>query len=270
MPSPQVPDLDLDLDFARPWFPGVAARLVEPALAERGLTSATYRTRRWIEADGAGDAQPSLFEEPPASLVKPYAEMGLRFAGAPGREAHALLDGAWASLARVPDAKAAVSTLVRSVHVLQPPGPGYDTSHSDPDLPCSIFLSLPVGEPQAALRTAESLLHEAMHLQLTLIEARAPVVRPSRATLYSPWQQRQRPVSGLVHGLYVFAAIDAYLAELLAQGGLTDDTAAFARKRRRQINDEIGQVREVVGHDDLTPFGLGFVDGLVVAAAARA
>lgn len=259
---------NLDFNFARPWFPGLATRLVEPALAERGLTAVTYRTRRWIESDTAGDAPPSLFEGPPPSLVKPYAEMGLRFAAPPGPEAHALLDDAWACLARVPDAERVVSGLVRSVHVLEPAGPGYDTSHSDPDLPCSIFLSLPTGEPQAALRAAESILHEAMHLQLTLIEAQAPVVLPSGATLYSPWQQRRRPVSGLVHGLYVFAAINAYLAELLSQGGLPDDTAAFARKRRSEIHDEIGQARDVVGHDDLTPFGLQFISGLISAVRA--
>ncbi|MFA4900095.1 MAG: HEXXH motif-containing putative peptide modification protein [Brevundimonas sp.] len=268
MPSPSISDLDLD--FTRPWFPGLAEHLVGPVLAARGLTPATYRTKRWIDGEAVDAGPPSRFEDPPSSLIKPYAEMGLAFAAPPSSKAHALLGDAWGFLDRVPDAEQAISTLVCSIHVLEPPGPGYDTSHSDPDLPCSIFLSLPIGEPHAALRAAESILHEAMHLQLTLIEAQVPVVRASGATLYSPWQQCHRPVSGLVHGLYVFAAIDAYLAELLTQDGVLDETAAFARKRRREIGEEISEAREVVGHNDLTRFGLAFVDGLLAEMNARA
>lgn len=256
-------DPDLNLAFERPWFPGLAERLVGRALSARGLTSAAYRTRRWIEADPSDDPPASLVEPPPPSLVETYAAMGLCFAAPPDTGGAALLREAWRCLEQVPDVGHAASALVRAIHVLAPPGVGYDISHSDPELPCSIFLSLPVGEPHATLRTAESILHEAMHLQLTLLEARVPVVRLSSATLYSPWQQRQRPVSGLVHGLYVFAAIDAYLAEMLSRGGLSDQTENYLLKRRREIAAEIGQVTCVARHEDLTPFGRRFVTGLL-------
>jgi HEXXH motif-containing protein len=181
----------------------------------------------------------------------------------------ALLQDAWACLGRVPDAGAAVSHLVRAIHLLQSPGPGYDVSHSDPDLPCSIFLSLPVGEPHGALRVAESILHEAMHLQLTLLEAVAPVVQVGTATLYSPWQQRQRPIAGLLHGFYVFAAIDAYLTELLALDDLAAATAAFAAKRRREISAEIDQAVDVAEHEHLTPLGRRFAARLLAALRRR-
>jgi HEXXH motif-containing protein len=159
--------------------------------------------------------------------------------------------------------------LVQAIHLLESPGLGFDVSHSDPELPCSIFFSLPLGEPHAALRVAESILHEAMHLQLTLLEAVTPVVQVGAATLYSPWQQRQRPIAGLLHGLYVFAAIDAFLAELLALDDLAAATAAFSAKRRREIAAEIDQAAGVAEHEDLTPFGRRFAEGLLAALRRR-
>ncbi|MGH6967138.1 MAG: aKG-HExxH-type peptide beta-hydroxylase [Phenylobacterium sp.] len=274
MQNHRVPDSDRAYD--RPWFPGLAENLVEPALAQRGLAAGRYGTRRWIETDPAapGPAETpapplSVLEAPPPSLSAAYAAQGLRFAGPAGGGEKALLQDAWACLGRVPEAGTAVSHLVGAIHLLQSPGPGYDVSHSDPDLPCSVFLSLPVGEPHAVLRVAESILHEAMHLQLTLLEAVAPVVQVGTATLYSPWQQRQRPIGGLLHGLYVFAAIDAYLAELLALDDLAAATAAFSAKRRREIAVEIIQAAEVAEHEDLTPFGRRFAEGLLAALRRR-
>jgi hypothetical protein len=270
MPSAPVPDEALT--FERPWFPGLAERLVAPALAARGFSPDGYGTRRWIEAVSAASPADSQtappehwFEPPPPSLAEPYAALGLRFAGLPDASGCALLRDAFSYLELVPDVADAVRSLVLAIHLLEAPGPGYDVSHSDPDLPCSIFLSLPFGEPHAALRAAESILHEAMHLQLTLLEAASPPTQPGQGTHYSPWQQRQRPILGVVHGLYVFSAIDAFLGRLLDCKVLADETADFAGKRRREIADEIAEVRAVARHRELTPFGRRFVRGLLSA-----
>ncbi|MGD9545558.1 MAG: HEXXH motif-containing putative peptide modification protein [Methylocystis sp.] len=201
--------------------------------------------------------------------MQSYAALGLRFAGPPGVPEETLLQQAWSYLSDVPDVGTAVFALVRAIHLLESPGPNYDISHSDPDLPCSIFLSLPVGEPHAALRAAESILHEAMHLQLTLLEAEVPVVQLSSSTLYSPWQRRQRPISGVVHGLYVFVAIEVYLSELLLQGDLPRDSASFALKRCREIAEEIEQAAVVAAHEDLTLFGRRFTEGLIAGRQRR-
>lgn len=273
---PSHPELDAGLRFDRPWFPGLAESLVGPMLATRGLTSADYGTQRWIDA--ASKIPPSggqvltdhRLEPPPPALVEPYALLGLRFAAASDAAHRALVSQAMGCLDLVPDAGRAVRALVLAVHQLQSSGPGYDVSHSDPDLPCSVFISLPVAEPHAVLRTAESILHEAMHLQLTLVEAVRPVARPGQATLYSPWQLRQRPILGVVHGLYVFTAIDAFLADLLGRDVISPDTADFAAKRRREIADEIAEVRQVAGHEDLTPFGRLVVEGLLSAPWTQA
>ena len=138
--------------------------------------------------------------------------------------------------------RAAVAACLRSVHVLQPPGAEIDVSYSDPDVPFSVFLSIPAPGPRAALRLAESLVHEGMHLHLTLIEAVLPLVGDERASTFSPWMRQPRPLRGVLHGLYVFSAIDAFLRVLERSGLLGPDQAAFAARRRRQIAREIGQV----------------------------
>lgn len=58
----------------------------------------------------------------------------------------------------------------------------YDVSHSTPVLPLSIFVSVPgADERHAELRLAESIIHEAMHLQLTFIESLShSLSRPER------------------------------------------------------------------------------------------
>ena len=266
MPSPSAPELTLQFD--RPWFPGVAERLVTSALSARGLTPTGYRTHAWIDGAPVGLRATGLLEDPPPSLIERYAAMGLQFAEHPDTDGRALLEAAWTALDQVADVGSAVTALVRAIHVLTSRGVGYDVSHSDPELPCSIFLSLPVGEPHARLRTAESILHEAMHLQLTLIEAEHPIVRSTSATQFSPWQRRDRPISGIVHGLYVFAVIDAYMAEMLAQRDMPDRAANYMRKRRREIAEEISAVSQVAGHADLTVFGRTFVDGLLSRSGA--
>ena len=145
-------------------------------------------------------------------------------------------------VAAAPSLKAAVAAYLRCVHVLQPPGAEIDVSYSAPDVPFSVFVSIPCPGRLTALRLAESLVHECMHLHLTLIEVVLPLVDDVRASTFSPWMGRPRPLRGVLHGLYVFSAIDAFLRILEHGGSLRPDEAAFAARRRRQIAGEIAQV----------------------------
>jgi HEXXH motif-containing protein len=45
-----------------------------------------------------------------------------------------------------------------------------------------------------------------MHLNLTFLERSVELVRKMEL-LYSPWKANTRPVSGVLHGLYVFGCI---------------------------------------------------------------
>jgi HEXXH motif-containing protein len=114
---------------------------------------------------------------------------------------------------------------------------GYDVSHSDPELPFCIFISLPQpGEADAALRVAEAILHESMHLQLTMIELCVPLIARDLLGGYSPWKHEVRPVSGLLHGLYVFAVIHQ-ICDLLLRA--RSEWERYGRMRRTEIEKEV-------------------------------
>lgn len=159
-------------------------------------------------------------------------------------------------------ADAAVGTLVRSVHRVAPRAPGYDLSHSEPTIPFSVFISVPAGELSGDMRAAESLLHEAMHLQLTLIERHAPLVT-GKGEAYSPWQQCERPIQGIVHGLYVFCAIDDWLRSSAASPSASDEARSYAHRRQAEIAEEVAGVSDLPLSAGLTGFGAHFTGGLL-------
>jgi HEXXH motif-containing protein len=133
-------------------------------------------------------------------------------------------------------------------------------------VPFSIFVSLPLaGARHGALRLAEAVLHETMHLQLSLIERIAPAIRSNDAQLYSPWLQTMRPVQSILHGLYVFAVIDAAHGELAnrRRQSLTPDEVLYFAGRRKDIEQAILQVSAVRESTELTPFGQALVTRLL-------
>ena len=260
------------------WLPDVAPPLTARTwrrLAPRGFRPANYGTHRWLAGDPAaertvlaaldlGDLPQCRIEALPASSRNRYERSGLVFprsvaapaAVAAGRSALSLVEAA-------PGLRAAVAAYVRSVHVLQPPEAEVDVSYSDPDVPFSVFLSIPGPGRHAALRLAESLVHECMHLHLTLIEAVVPLVGDAPASTFSPWLRRPRPLRGVLHGLYVFSVVDAFLRVLEHGGSLGPDQAAFAARRRRQIAGEIAQIDRPALAAGLTEDGRRLVERLL-------
>jgi HEXXH motif-containing protein len=173
------------------------------------------------------------------------------------RAAPHMASGVAAALTRLGGAGPAgsVAALVRSIHCAVASGLGYDFSHSEPTIPFSVFLSNPVGERHAELRLAESLLHEAMHLQLTLIEREAPLVGLATGSRYSPWQERPRPIQGLLHGLYVFTAIYQWVGRLAADPSLPSEERIYADRRLAEIEAEVRAVSALGSAPELTDFG---------------
>ncbi len=102
-----------------------------------------------------------------------------------------------------------MTELVRAVHLIASVGEDYDSSHSDPAILFSIFISVPsLPGRRSLLRVAEGLVHETMHLQLSLFETICPLVDGSVDWgLYSPWKQKKRQTRGIMHGLYVFGVL---------------------------------------------------------------
>lgn len=149
------------------------------------------------------------------------------------------LVAACAELARVPAAAACVGQLVRSLLVLRQPEAEVDLSYSHPAVPFSVFVSVCADtSPVASLRVAESILHEAMHLQLTLLEGVLPLVHAtSEATFYSPWRDEPRPVRGVLHGLYVFRIIAAFYRQL-QERPLSGEQQEFISARQATMQQE--------------------------------
>jgi len=153
------------------------------------------------------------------------------------------LKAAMAVFESIPDLHACISKLVRSIQVLKQDDPEIDTSYSHPKIPFSIFVSVGhANSPLSSLRLAESILHEAMHLKLTLLENVVPLIEAnSKATFYSPWRDEERPIRGVLHGLFVFRGIlEFYKASISCSN--SSFVLGFLKNRIDQINQEIKKI----------------------------
>lgn len=129
-------------------------------------------------------------------------------------------------------------------------------SYSDPLLPFSIFVGIE-GSEQANgdMRLAEGILHECMHLQLTLIEETVTMVSAKDERHYSPWQGTMRPSKGVLHGLYVFRVIQDFHRALLESGSLRPGERTYLTRRIDTIEDEVAAVGDLAASRDLTEAG---------------
>lgn len=129
---------------------------------------------------------------------------------------------------------------------------------------------MPPDGDTAHLRLAESLLHEAMHLQLSLIERHVPMSEDGVAGGYSPWQQRERPVLGLLHGLYVFSAIRGWFERVAARCADPSADRRHALRRLDEIAAEIDAVAGLPAMPGLTEAGRDLAHRLLSRHAAGA
>jgi hypothetical protein len=148
-----------------------------------------------------------------------------------------------------------VRRLLRVVHILAVENDDYDVSFTLPELPHSIFISIPQRfTPVNTLRLAEAIVHEVMHLQLSIIETRASLVKQGVPVemIFSPWRGEERPISGVIHGLYVFKTIEELYKNYLK----FSDKNEFAYLKDRL--NEIAVQRACMSnrkYDSLTEYG---------------
>jgi HEXXH motif-containing protein len=259
----------LALDFLHQPFPLWEVRLTAALVASQWellaqhhqLTPTSYHTASLLPSTQPGQArlQPHipLHAGVAACLELPesdhlgafYADHGLKMV-----PAHALasvgaiekLRAALSVLDQQPGLSACLDLLLQSIQVLRQEDPDTDASFSHPAIPFTIFVTVcPDISPISNLRVAEAILHETMHLKLTLVEAVVPIVEAgSTATYYSPWRDEPRPLRGVLHGMFVFRAVlDFYTARL------ADCTDAAERRfmvgRMEEILAELGMLRGV-------------------------
>ena len=143
----------------------------------------------------------------------------------------------------------------RSLHVLLPPALDVDVSCSEPSLPCSIFVSCPPAtEKDRVERLAENLVHEALHLQLSVVERLEPLVSeiPREEPVFSPWRGEGRTVRGLLHAVYVFGNLRFFWGQVASS---RPGSASFARARIETIDSELAAASHLLESRSLTPAG---------------
>ncbi|HXB67813.1 MAG TPA: HEXXH motif-containing putative peptide modification protein [Candidatus Acidoferrales bacterium] len=169
-----------------------------------------------------------------------------------------------------PFLRCAVSELVWRCHIVLAETKDCDVSFSDPAVPFSIFVSAPPeGADSSILRVAESVIHETMHLQLTLFESLVPLVDiASLFSMYSPWKQENRPAQGVLHGLYVFSVLRwMWLRKSQTTGNRIDRD--FASRRVAEIDEQVSAVRSLEKSPALTEAGRRLLDQLFIVNDAE-
>ena len=180
------------------------------------------------------------------------------------RQAWHLVHGVW------PELSSSIGYLVRCAHLLKAPSPEVDCSYSRPDLPFSVFLSVPDRGARARIeRVTEALVHETMHLQLSLVERRIPLVEPTRAgaVAFSPWRGGERNVRGVLHALHVFVVVQRLWRHAVQRKPCGLDRE-FAVARVGAIRDEVAGTRHLAASPGLSREGRQLVSQLLALGGA--
>lgn len=257
------------------WAPETALALrrlrVEELIQERGLCWNGYSTEKYLGVDVDRDlVWLELVDDDHGlkvdvgglsrDIARGFSDLGLEFLSqseVPQTQARATMMLAWDVIQRVPPLAGTVAAMCRQVHPLRADDPTTDISFSDPTIPFSAFVSIPSPEdPCAPLRLAESWIHEALHLQLSVVERYLPLIlsMPRRASVYSPWKGEGRSVQGLLHAVYVFGNIRHFWERVAPR--LEAEQATFALQRVVQIEQEFAGAGHLLDSEELTADGL--------------
>lgn len=266
-----------------PWFPELTdeltAREWDRLHRDIGLTPDTYATARVLSrsitaprniitplrTSSSAGAPTIAIEALSPEWVMQYSEAGVSFYSRQeilNGTVLTCLEAALLIVNQVPSLMRTVASLVRSFHIIKAEDADYDVSFSEPQLPFSIFVSVPEERiANDALRVAEAIVHEAMHLQLTLVERILTLVSSTDGKYMSPWQREYRNAQGVLHAIYVFRVIDRFLKELSSSDCY--DLASHMAQRRREIADEMGETLSFQDCSELTPTGSSFIRHLL-------
>lgn len=274
------------------WTAALPAALREVGVADLlspcGLDFESYGTARMMAGsakrarqiighiDPVGGAKEGLVLVeclPPAAAAGLNA-VGLSLAecdGATVADRVGVLNQAWQVVDTVwPRLSSSIRYLVGCVHFLKAPSPELDCSYSRPDLPFSVFLSVPDHGMRTRLeRVMEALVHETMHLQLSLVERRIQIVESAcpEAVAFSPWRGSERSVRGVVHALYVFVVVRTLWLRAVWKTPCGLDRR-FAEGRVRAIHEEVAGIRHLAGSTGLSREGRQLVRRLLALGSA--
>jgi HEXXH motif-containing protein len=253
---------------ACPWLPDLTTHLANAGwrfvYRESGLTPSTYGTARAMERcpQAPRNVVAYLSNSCAVELLDSRLEIQYQDAGigfyTEDEISSALrrVEDAIELIKRVPSLHFTVYALARSFHLIKLDDDDYDVSFSEPHIPFSIFISVPREQGSiTSVRVAEAIVHEAMHLQLTLIERFLPLVWSGTREYYSPWRREFRNVQGMLHGLFVFCVVHRFLGALRSFCLARPEVIRHIDERRAQIHKQGCRVRIFQNSADLTEGG---------------
>lgn len=227
-----------------------------------------------IDPPGGVEAGPVLLERLPRTAGAELDATGLSLDESDDSaiaDRIGVLKQAWEAVHAVwPSLSFSIGSLVRCVHLLKVSSPELDCSYSRPDLPFSVFLSVPgYGTRERIERVTEAVVHESMHLQLSLVERRIPLVETDRpeTVAFSPWRGGQRSVGGVLHALHVFVVVRRLWQYVTRESPCVLDRQ-FAEARVRAIREEVVRTRDLVASPGLTREGRQLVRQLLALGGA--
>jgi len=269
------------------WFPELTSELVnvgnEFIREDCDLSLSEYSTNRiWFKNKNANHSVFSIIQNPlpnnlnfnfiqieilDSKIINKYKEAQVDFYEADEISITAIIDcvaEAIGIIKHLPNLLHTTFALTRSLHLIKPKDNDFDISFSEPHIPFSIFISVPNSRVRNDfLRVAEAIVHEAMHLQLTLIERVVPLVLSSNNKYYSPWKDEHRTIGGIMHAIYVFRVIDSFFGELLNFAILTESEKVYLIDRRNLISQQIISIQDFVNCPELTNLGKSFMSKLI-------
>lgn len=139
-----------------------------------------------------------------------------------------------------------VKLLVKSVHLIKTDNIFNDVSFSDPEFPFTIFMNIPDCSCDNWLeRSVENIIHETMHLQLSLLENKYSLYSEDSQKMYSPWKGEKRNSRGILHALYVFSNLKSFWLDVYKKSD-----CKFAASRINEIRSQI----DTIDHYSLNSF----------------
>ena len=97
------------------------------------------------------------------------------------------------------------------------------------------------------LAQAETLVHECRHNILYAIQEVDPLVQPGQQeTVQSPWRPDQRPLSGLLHGAFVFDGVCRLYRAMITDSSLSPRNLRAAAKRLIEQARLLGEAAETL------------------------
>jgi HEXXH motif-containing protein len=88
---------------------------------------------------------------------------------------------------------------------------------------------------ESVLRNGETIIHESAHNWLNAAFAALTEPLPPTPTWWSPWRGTDRPLAGILHGIFAFGCVVEFLRRAIASGVGSAEDRDYAR---RQIENQ--------------------------------